>query len=148
MDMQMMIDLMNENSKLKSGQEYNLGDFIKDLENCNQDYEVIIEENIYPLYFYSWRGSYCELSLAYSDKPITVKELLEKAKEANGKTYTGYKGGDFTMDLHTPIHIAEYGSSTYYYQGKENDEYQLCKLIGVKEVGNKYLLLTRNDNND
>jgi len=145
MNMQAIIDNMNENSKLKSGQEYNLGAFINDLEKLNQDLEILIEENIYPSHFSSWRGSYCELSLDYDKKPITVKELLEKAKECNGKEYTGYKGGEFVMDLYTPIHIAAYGSSTYYYSDRTNDDYQLCKLIGIKEVDGKYSLLTRND---
>lgn len=144
--MQQMINLINENSKLRSGQEYNLGNFIKDLEKLEQDKIIIIEENVYPSHFSSWRGSYCELSLDYSDKEITVKELLEKAKEANGKEFIGYKGGEFIMDSFTPIHIAEYGSSSYTYKHDNAEDYHLYKLIGITNFEDKYILLTRDDN--
>ena len=144
--MQQMINLMNENARLKSGQEYNLGSLIEDLEQLEQNKTVLIEEGVYPSHFSSWRGSYCELSLDYSDKKITVKELLEKAKEANGKEFIGYKGGEFIMDLFTPIHIAEYGSSSYTYKHDNADDYHLYKLIGITELEDKYILLTRDDN--
>jgi hypothetical protein len=144
--MQQMINLMNENARLKSGQEYNLGSLIEDLEQLEQNKTVLIEKGVYPSHFSSWRGSYCELSLDYSDKKITVKELLEKAKEANGKEFIGYKGGEFIMDLFTPIHIAEYGRSSYTYKHDNADDYHLYKLIGITELEDKYILLTRDDN--
>lgn len=134
---QQIINLTNENSKLKSGIEYNLGTFIKDLEKLDGDKEIIIEDGVYPSYFCSWRGSYCELSLDYDKKPMLVKTLLKNAKKANGKTFIGYKGGEFLMDLFVPIHIAAYGDCAYCGE--------FAKIIGIKEYGNQYILVTRND---
>lgn len=58
---------------------------------------------------HSWRGAYAELAF----EPIgetTVGEMLAAAKEAVGQTYTGWKGGDFTMGLDTPVNIDYVGS--------------------------------------
>lgn len=135
--MQKVIYLSNENSKFKSAKEYNLGTFIKDLEKLDGDKEIIIEDGVYPSCFCSWRGSYCELSLDFDRTPILVRELLEKAKDANGKTFIGYKGGEFLMDFFVPIHIAAYGNCDYCGE--------FAKLIGIKEYGDKYILVTRDD---
>jgi hypothetical protein len=142
MDFQKYIDLQSENEALRSGHEYNLGDFIKDLEKLPKNKAVQIELGVYPFEFDSWRGSYRELSLDYSKTPITVSELLKEAKKAVGKTFEGYKGGDFTMSTHTPIHIAAYGSSRYTYRQKENE---CIKLIGIKELDDTCILVTRID---
>lgn len=56
----------------------------------------------------SYRGYYDQL--AFPLKPnVTVGEMLEWAQEAVGKTYQGYKGGDFTMDKDTYVHVAAWG---------------------------------------
>lgn len=65
-----------------------------------------------PNEFCSYRGIYRDLSLEPGSTAPTVKTLLERAQEANGKTYKGYKGGDFTMGRNTPIWVAFYGDST------------------------------------
>lgn len=137
--LQKMIDLMVENSKLNSAKEYNLGMLINDLEKCDKPkYKIRIEgTNVYPNYFHSWRGSYCELALEPTTEPITIEELLVQAKEADGKTYTGWKGGEFTMDKFTPIHIAEMGHSFF---GDER-----AKVIGIKKVNKHYEIIIRND---
>ena len=59
----------------------------------------------------SYRGYYEDLSLDYDDrgKEITVKQLLELFEGADGKTYTGYKGGDFAMHRKTLVWVAPYG---------------------------------------
>jgi hypothetical protein len=61
----------------------------------------------------SWRGSYSELALDYksgSDE-MPVSKFLELLKSTVGKTFTGYKGGDFEMDEHTPVWVANYSES-------------------------------------
>lgn len=86
--------------------------------------------------FKSWRGSYCELAMNYSNEnqSITAKQLLDMAKFINNKYLDGYKGGDFLMDLQTPIHIDNYGDSGG------------MKLTGVSIKDKKVLLITRKDN--
>jgi hypothetical protein len=56
----------------------------------------------------SYRGDYSELAF----EPVedtTIGEMLAQAIRADGRTFTGYKGGAFEMDLFTPCHIARYG---------------------------------------
>lgn len=85
----------------------------------------------------SWRGDYAKLSIpeykGYKNNPdyvegskwkhddptthrmivdpdsaLTVEVLLEDAKNADGNVFEGYKGGDFTMYLHTGVYADNY----------------------------------------
>lgn len=58
---------------------------------------------------HSWRGIYAELAFEPAEN-VTIGSMLACAKEALGKTYQGYKGGDFVMDEHTDVRIAYAGS--------------------------------------
>lgn len=145
MDLQKLIDNMNEMQKIESGKEYNLGDLIKDLEKYKDyDYglmEVVFDDGSIPAEFDSWRGSYCELALGYKKDGIChAHSLYVKAFNTNGSIFEGYKGGEFIMDLDTPIHQANYGET-----GVEDEEgnYDYKKIIGVKEEGKKLIILTR-----
>jgi hypothetical protein len=57
---------------------------------------------------HSYRGFYQELAFEPA-KNITVGEMLACAKDALGKTYTGYKGGEFKMHEYTDVYLANYG---------------------------------------
>lgn len=85
--------------------------------------------------FYSWRGVYCQLAMQFSDKDtgVTCGDLLEMAKFVNGKYLQGYKGGDYLMDLRTPIHVDNYGESGG------------LKLIGAALENGKVILKTREE---
>ena len=67
----------------------------------------------YPTNANSWRGSYAELALNYKSdgEPLTVTKFTEMLKECVGKTFIGYKGGEFEMSRQTPVWVAEYGES-------------------------------------
>lgn len=59
---------------------------------------------------HSYRGYYDELAF----EPVedtTVGEMLEAAKSALGKTFEGYKGGDYVMGEYTTVWLAWYGST-------------------------------------
>ena len=57
---------------------------------------------------HSDRGDYSEL--AFSPLPTAkVSEMLAFAKGAVGATFTGWKGGHFTMSGDTPVYIGEFG---------------------------------------
>lgn len=60
----------------------------------------------------SYRGYYEDLSLDYDSdaKSMKVKRLLKMFEVADGSTYTGYKGGDFTMHRRTLVWVAPYGN--------------------------------------
>ncbi len=59
----------------------------------------------------SYRGYYEDLALEYSlNKPeIKVANLLKEFEFAVGRTFEGYKGGDFIMDTKTLVWVAQYG---------------------------------------
>ena len=59
----------------------------------------------------SWRGSYDEIAFAPA-KDVPLALMLKQAEACLGSTFTGYKGGEFTMEKHTPIHIDNYGEWT------------------------------------
>lgn len=59
-------------------------------------------------YPHSYRGYYDEL--AFQPKAnTTVGEMLQCARSALGKTFTGYKGGEYRMKDYTGVHLAYYG---------------------------------------
>lgn len=135
MDIQSFINMMNEKSKIESGKEYNLGNLIEDLKPYKNDFlKVEFDDGSIPDDFDSWRGSYCELALGYTNNgEIDSATLSRKAYNANGAMYEGYKGGEFTMDLNTPIHQDNYG------------EYGNRKIIGIEKKDNKLIIKTRTE---
>lgn len=58
----------------------------------------------------SYRGVYAELAFS-PEENTTVGAMLMHARSALGQTFTGYKGGEFTMRSGVDCHIAEYGES-------------------------------------
>ena len=101
--------------RLKESPQITLGELIVALDGVEKkDLKVYFDfEYAYPAGLSSWRGSYDELALKFSfeGEAPTVESLLAKLKDAVGKEYTGYKGGEFRMDKHTPIWAANYGNS-------------------------------------
>jgi hypothetical protein len=88
----------------------------------------------------SWRGVYAFLAFAPKNG-TTVAEMLAHAKSAVGSTYTGYKGGDFTMTRETPCHIAAYGV-----WGGDEDAItpgRLANMLGVAVADEKPSLMPK-----
>lgn len=83
-------------------------------------------------YAMSYRGYYCDLAFAPVDETRTVDDLLRTSKKLIGSTFTGYKGGDYLMDEHTPLWIADYGDSGYKLMGLDIDVDPIRPFI-VKE---------------
>lgn len=99
-----------------------LGECIKRLEGINQSFEIEFDfGGIVPTHLESWRGIYAELALGFAGgdygnrEAMTVGQLLEEFKSAVGKTYRGWKGGDFVMSESTPVWIDNPGCCTYTY---------------------------------
>lgn len=83
-----------------------LKELIEYLEAC--DPEVVV-----PVGFnnpHSYRGYYeC---LAFEPAPnVTIGSMLADARSALGQTYTGYKGGEYTMGEYTDVYLAEWGDT-------------------------------------
>lgn len=113
--------------RLKNSEQMTLGEMIIKLESIierikdkekdrpeYQDPEVKFDfEYLRPTGLSSWRGSYDELAIEFSGEGEWIKasQFIAMLKEAVGKTYTGYKGGDFVMGKSTPMWVANYGNS-------------------------------------
>jgi hypothetical protein len=125
--------------RMKGSEQLMLGELTLKMEAVkNKALPVIFDEGKYvPSTLDSWRGSYDELAIEYTeDEPITGKSFIELLKEANGKTYTGYKGGDFTMGKATPIWVANYGSSSGFREGS-------TAVVDVEETEDAIVLKTK-----
>ncbi len=101
--------------ELKTSPQLTLGELILKLEAVTKK-----ELNVYfdfecarPTHLNSWRGSYDELALSFmfEGDVLTVEKLLTILKGAVGKTYIGYKGGDYVMGKTTPVWVSNYGNS-------------------------------------
>lgn len=57
---------------------------------------------------HSYRGYYEGLAFEIKEN-VSVGAMLAEARVCMGRTFHGYKGGDFRMDEHTECWIAEYG---------------------------------------
>lgn len=106
-----------------------LGELIAALDKVDGGVNVEIElptgEVVIPTDLISYRGYYSDLAIDYGTaneegiRPVEVDEFRNWLREAIGKTYTGYKGGDFTMSKITPMWV---------------DQYSRCQNFAVSEV--------------
>ena len=60
---------------------------------------------------HSYRGFYEDLAFEPAEN-LTVRELLEIANGALGKTFSGWKGGHFLMTKDTSVWIANEGDTS------------------------------------
>ena len=58
---------------------------------------------------YSYRGWYEQLAFTPVEK-TTAGEMLKHAKAAQGRSFPGWKGGEYFMDGNSFVNIAERGS--------------------------------------
>lgn len=58
---------------------------------------------------HSYRGYYSDLGLTVCD--ATVQDLLNELRSAMGRTFDGYKGGEYVMHENTPVWVASWGST-------------------------------------
>lgn len=90
-----------------------LGGLIARLEPCDNTLSVYFDFGHFaPTRLDSFRGYYEQLALGYAEEEApSVTELLAELRGALGKTFSGYKGGEYVMNGHTPVWAANYGRS-------------------------------------
>lgn len=90
-----------------------IGNLIALLKARNPDQDVVFDfGGFIPRDVDSYRGYYDQLALGYDDdytKETTVSALIARLEAAIGKTFHGYKGGDYRMDEDTKLWVANYG---------------------------------------
>lgn len=112
----------SESEQVNLGQLLNLAETIKGsttvrLDITNRDLRDSSDEvpEDTPIVHYtvcdpdSWRGIYAELAFTCTKETegnkLTINDFIKLLDGANGTTYRGYKGGDFTMHRGTPVWI-------------------------------------------
>lgn len=60
---------------------------------------------------HSYRGHYNELAFEYCVCPLTVAKIKQLIHEASTETFTGWKGGEYTYDDNTPVHLSLKGDA-------------------------------------
>jgi hypothetical protein len=90
---------------------HTLGEFIETLDGLPADKPVRFQHGDAPRAFVSWRGDYRQLTLTggMARECPTVAQLRALAVTADGATFTGYKGGEFTMGRHTALYADKWG---------------------------------------
>ena len=93
-----------------------IGEVIEALEKAKPDAGVCFSFGyVVPTDVDSWRGIYAEAALGYAydgrttDRPTVATLLLELRKAIDGRTYHGWKGGEFTYNAGTTLHIDNSG---------------------------------------
>lgn len=112
-----------------------LGRLIKLLEGQIPENEclVLAPKRLSPGSAHSYRGYYDQLAFDVSEDISTVAVFLGKLRDCVGKTFTGYKGGEYLMDLSTQVWISEYAEAhPTIVSAVEGDEYQTWIKIDVR----------------
>lgn len=84
----------------------NVADPLKSVVAVVNDREFGVSADVY-----SYRGYYNQLSIEPGES-ATVATLALRLSDAIGETFTGYKGGDYTMSRNTPVWISGYGTAS------------------------------------
>lgn len=88
-----------------------LGDLVDALDKLPQGAPVQFGYNdkLAPKSVNSYRGYYEDLAVQPAEAYVTVQEFRGTLKGSLGKTFTGYKGGQFTMDRKSTVWVSAHG---------------------------------------
>lgn len=133
-------------NRLESSDQLRLGEIISKLEQIKRkgykhsdgteptvqfDFEYLFPDSIH-----SWRGSYDELALNFKTEgdPMPLSDFINLLKDAVGKTFTGWKGGEYYMTERTPVWVANprnAGSTAVV--GVLDEDYAVILVTGYRE---------------
>lgn len=145
MTIQEMVDKAIEDKRklrMQNTSQLTLGELIRAIEEAGTKDDKGEDKDIRydfgymrPTHLDSWRGSYAELALGYKEEwndrnNPTAEDILQDCKNAIGKTFEGYKGGEFIMDKNTPIWVDNYGCASD------------TAVIGILDKGYRLIILT------
>lgn len=88
-----------------------LGELVARLEAADQSAEIQFVDGSHPGQLGSYRGYYRLVAIERGENK-TVAAFLKDVQEAIGGTFTGYKGGEYTMSRMTPVWVSEYGEAS------------------------------------
>jgi len=121
-------------ARLAQSDRLTLGEIIDKCEAIGGDADVVFDfEYAIPRGLDSWRGVYAELALSFGfdhGEVMNLPEFVAMLKDAVGKSFYGYKGGEFTMSRRTPVWVANNGHSGN------------TAVIGVRDCGYQVVIET------
>jgi hypothetical protein len=90
-------------------------------------------------------GQYSSYKQEKADLPLEpkVSDVIELLERVQGKTFTGYKGGDFTMGKSTPLWVANYGDSSGFKEAGDDDDAYLQAVIDILEANDAVSIITK-----
>jgi len=133
---------------------------------------IVFDFGMKPAGAMSWRGSYCELGLEYSengggnaswdsDRVVhntwgdsfesdefeipenpTCQNFIDMLNALTDKTMTGYKGGDFVMHKNVAVYLGNYGESGVKDYPGE-EEYPTVAPVDIEETEDKITIVTK-----
>lgn len=110
--LQELVNFVGEHAKdIRSTYHLTLGDLIEALE-CRPLGTLVYFDDMTtsPIEPHSYRGYYSDLAFAPEKLTVTTDKFRNLLlTEVLDKTFTGYKGGGFTMTTRTPLWKAAYG---------------------------------------
>ena len=101
---------MGKEPRLTMFDTISLGEFIRLLKTCKKDAWIRFDFCYFaPDYLHSYRGWYEHLAFSCGRtwQSTLAKDVLIECEQAIGRTYRGYKGGDYVMDENTPLWVDE-----------------------------------------
>lgn len=109
----------------------NLGELIDALKKADPDL-IVADGFCAP---HSYRGYYDHVAFE-PRRDVSVRHMLAAAESAVGATYEGWKGGTYTMDRDSVVHIAKEGHTDEAYEGLDPRHLdlilQVSKLLHVE----------------
>lgn len=115
MDLQPLMDMLGNSARMKrAAEQMTLFELIVRLKELDPGTPVALGTPM------SYRGYYSDLAFS-PDTPRPAADVLADAEKALGRTFIGYKGGEFVMDKVTPVWVAEYGDTGEQLLGIEDD---------------------------
>lgn len=89
-----------------------LGELDARLESVVPELPIKLDSGTFPGEIMSYRGYYRFPAVEPSLQECTVGEFHKVVKDAIGRTFEGYKGGDFKMTRHSPLWVSSYGDAS------------------------------------
>jgi len=102
---------------IRACERLNLGDLI-DLMQARNDKEQCVRfdfGHVSPVGIDSFRGCYEDLAIGFEEEPKkypSVAAFLKLLRDTVGKTFTGYKGGDYKMMGSSRVWVANYSNTS------------------------------------
>jgi hypothetical protein len=111
----MWADMTKQDLELSIFGTTKLKSLIETLERAPQDADIEFDFcNLVPTSVASYRGYYDHLAIGWTGEHERPKAsmILATLKDANGKTFEGYKGGSYRMGPNTPVWVCNYGHTS------------------------------------